>query len=123
MYCLLAAHVKFTSSDQSTHMTTLMNMKDLFSAGKMTTLKNIEQARAMLKSAKDVGVVPTYDLVGMAAIQSLAEIDAVRDSLRTERLPPEKAPRFKPGFRPTKSGPRAKPGFKPAQSWLGQTWV
>ena len=61
-------------------------MKDLFSAGKVTTLKNIEQARAMLKSAKDVGVVPTYDLVGMAAIQSLAEIDGVRDSLRTEQL-------------------------------------
>ena len=33
-----------------------------------------------------MGVVPTYDLVGMAAIQSLAEIDGVRDSLRTEQL-------------------------------------
>ena len=86
MYCLLAAHVRFTSTDQNTHMTTLMNMKDLFSAGKVTNLKHIEQARAMLKAAKDVGVVPTYDLVGMVAIQSMAEIDGVRDRLRTEHL-------------------------------------
>ena len=86
MYCLLAAHVKFTSSDQNTHMTKLMNMKDLFAPGRVSTLQSVERARAMLKEAKEVGVMPQYDLCGMKAIKSMAEIDGVRDLLKEEKL-------------------------------------
>ena len=86
MYCLLAAHVKFTSSDQSTHMTKLMNMKDLFAPGRVSTLQSVERARAMLKEAKEVGVMPQWDLCGMKAIKSMAEIDGVRDLLKEEKL-------------------------------------
>ena len=86
MYCLLAAHVKFTSSDQNTHMTTLMGMKALFAPGRVSTLQSVERARAMLKEAKEVGVMLTYNLCGMQAIKSMAEIDSVRDLLREEKL-------------------------------------
>ena len=86
MYCLLSEHVKFTAADQTTHMTTLMNMSGLFAPGTQSTLKSVERARTLLREAKKVGVMPTYDMCGRMAIKAMEQIDGVRDKLRTNQL-------------------------------------
>ena len=86
MYCLLSEHVKFTAADQTTHMTALMNMSGLFAPGTQSTLKSVERARTLLREAKKVGVMPTYDMCGRMAIKAMEQIDGVRDKLRTNQL-------------------------------------
>jgi len=86
MYCLLSEHVKFTAADQTTHMTALMNMSGLFAPGTQSTLKSVERARTLLREAKKVGVMPTYDMCGRMAVKAMEQIDGVRDKLRTNQL-------------------------------------
>ena len=86
MYCLLSEHMKFTAADQTTHMTTLMNMSGLFAPGTQSTLKSVERARTLLREAKKVGVMPTYDMCGRMAIKAMEQIDGVRDKLRNNQL-------------------------------------